>query len=135
MGCVASKPEITDIRPGGMFIHLPKNKPEVGNFSGNERTKYMVIFAEGPLGDVFKEQLYNVSRPIGLVTKSGELVMPVSWSYKAHSLRQDLQEDISDEVFPGLRMENKQKQLAALMNKLTAKQQELPNLLKVVYLN
>jgi hypothetical protein len=60
--------------------------------------------------------------------------MPASWSKRVHSLLQDLKKDISDEVLPGWRMERKQKQLAALMDQLTAKQQELPNLLKVVFL-
>jgi hypothetical protein len=134
MGCVASKPEIADVYPGGMFIHLPANKPEAGAFSGTQRKQYMVIDGPDDLGRTFLDQLQLSPCPIGLVTKSGNLVMPASWSEKAYSLRQDLKEDISDEVFPGWRMERKQKQLAALMDQLTAKQQELPNLLKVVFL-
>lgn len=136
MGCVAStasKSEIADVYPGGMFIHLPANKPEAGAFPGTQRKQYMVIDAED-LGRTFLTQLQTVPCPIGLVTKSGEFVMPPSWSEKAYSLLQDLKEDISDEVLPGWRMERKQKQLAALMDQLTAKQQELPNLLKVVFL-
>ena len=136
MGCdasTASKPEIADVYPGGMFIHLPANKPEAGAFPGTQRKQYMVIDAED-LGRTFLTQLQTLSSPIGLVTKSGDLVMPASWFKRAHSLRRDLQEDISDEVLPGWRMERKQKQLAALMDQLTAKQQELPNLLKVVFL-
>jgi|688.fasta_scaffold01635_32 hypothetical protein len=144
MGCdasTASKPEIADVYPGGMFIHLPANKPEAGAFPGTQRKQYMVIDATNEdLGRIFLNQLKTLSSPIGLespiglVTKSGDLVMPASWSKRAHSLRRDLQEDISDEVLPGWRMERKQKQLAALMDQLTAKQQELPNLLKVVFL-
>lgn len=143
MGCdasTASKPKIADVYPGGMFIHLPANKPEAGAFPGTQRKQYMVIDADEDLGRIFLTQLKTLSSPIGLespiglVTKSGDLVMPASWFKRAHSLRRDLQEDISYKVLPGWRMERKQKQLAALMDQLTAKQQELPNLLKVVFL-